>query len=374
MYQEHTDSGVGMSDYEDRHSYTGPLSSILGQPRVPSIQSMITIVQDGLRPSSNPIIKGLPRHFSSEVSSYERAIDRHNISHEPKKGNLSTDLVGESPDDISTTASSSTQQAMADYAVQSTDKTNHEPENLSLQRSNCQTESHTIENAAEDEVQRDHNTQERSTSPQPEMELSVATSSVPHSSEDEAVDLSEGSVDESSMSCLNDIGAQKEEILDRLMLHFYELFAGTTFAQYSGNNSSSPAVSSKQSAQPPGKAAKSSGRKRKSNERSEGDERGDEDEDKPSKRSRSLGDADRDESSSARRLACPYYKKHHGRFQPSRACAGPGWLTVHRLKYGLLDIFSYMPANPCVESIFIESTPCLYTVDAVTISLTMKHN
>jgi hypothetical protein len=63
MYQDHTDSGVGMSDYEKSHrqSYTGSRSSILEQPLVPSIHSMFTIAQDGPRPSSNSILQELPK-------------------------------------------------------------------------------------------------------------------------------------------------------------------------------------------------------------------------------------------------------------------------------------------------------------------------
>jgi hypothetical protein len=88
-----------------------------------------------------------------------------------------------------------------------------------------------IRSAAEDKAHFNHNIQGRSTSPQLVLETSVATPSALQSSEDEAVELSEQPVDGSSMSCSNDNGAQKEEILDRLVFHFYRLFACTTFAQ-----------------------------------------------------------------------------------------------------------------------------------------------
>lgn len=35
----------------------------------------------------------------------------------------------------------------------------------------------------------------------------------------------------------------------------------------------------------------------------------------------------------ARRLACPYFKHNPKRYQEERSCVGPGWRTVHRLKY-----------------------------------------
>jgi hypothetical protein len=336
LYQDHTDSGVGMSDYEKsrRQSYTGSRPSILDQRRVPSIQSMITVAQDRPRTSSNSTPQEVPRLLTQEIPSSDVAIERRNISHNHIKEEKIAHLSDETPDDF-TIVGSSTQQGPA------TDRSKHEIENWSPQRHDGHKESCMGRSAAEDEVQLIYNTQERSTSPQPVLRPPTATPSAPQSSEDEAVDMSESSIDGSSMPCLNDIGAQKEEILNRLMLHFYELFAGTTFAQCTSNSTLSPKISSKQSAQPPGTTDRATGRKRKSKDSSEGDEREDEDKDKPSKRPRGLGDADREENSLARRLACPYYKKHRGRFRPSRACAGPGWLTVHRLKYGLLDILRY---------------------------------
>jgi hypothetical protein len=331
------DSGVGMSDYANlsrRSSYTGSYSPIVEQQRGHFIKST---AKDRPRNDSESTPPELPRHLSPEVSSSEISAERRNITHDHNEKNQMTHLSEQSPDKFAT-ARFSTQQGLSDCAVQLTDTLKHKIENYDSQRHADQDESCMMKSAFEDEVQSTYNTQEKSTSPQPVLRPPGTTPSAPHSSEDEAIDLSEESIDGSSISCLNDIGAQKEEILNRLMLHFYELFAGTTFAQCTSNNSSSPTISSKQSAQTSGKAARSTGRKRKSKESSEGDEREDEDKDKSSKRPRGLGDADREENSLARRLACPYYKKNRGRFQPSRACAGPGWLTVHRLKYVLLNI------------------------------------
>lgn len=36
---------------------------------------------------------------------------------------------------------------------------------------------------------------------------------------------------------------------------------------------------------------------------------------------------------SSKRLACPYFKKDPGRYHTWRSCSGPGWETVHRIKY-----------------------------------------
>lgn len=34
-----------------------------------------------------------------------------------------------------------------------------------------------------------------------------------------------------------------------------------------------------------------------------------------------------------RRLACPYFKRNPQKYQQERSCSGPGWNTVHRIKY-----------------------------------------
>lgn len=38
---------------------------------------------------------------------------------------------------------------------------------------------------------------------------------------------------------------------------------------------------------------------------------------------------------SEKRFACPYYKNNPGKFRQKRTCCGPGWPTVHRVKYDL---------------------------------------
>jgi hypothetical protein len=50
------------------------------------------------------------------------------------------------------------------------------------------------------------------------------------------------------------------------------------------------------------------------------------------------GEEQRDEpqrmisASNPQRLACPFFKKDPSKYQESRGCPGPGWVTVHRLK------------------------------------------
>ncbi|KAM7203143.1 hypothetical protein V8F20_004085 [Naviculisporaceae sp. PSN 640] len=58
---------------------------------------------------------------------------------------------------------------------------------------------------------------------------------------------------------------------------------------------------------------------------------GHEDEDRDNKRSRPSG-FDISVESDLQRLACPFFKHNQSRYRMWRACPGPGWPTVHRIK------------------------------------------
>ena len=51
----------------------------------------------------------------------------------------------------------------------------------------------------------------------------------------------------------------------------------------------------------------------------------------PSPKRRGTGDS---ALSGSRLLACPFFKHNPARYQPLRACSGPGWGTISRVKYG----------------------------------------
>ncbi|KAH8719328.1 hypothetical protein GQ44DRAFT_809716 [Phaeosphaeriaceae sp. PMI808] len=151
-------------------------------------------------------------------------------------------------------------------------------------------------------------------------------------SEGEAVDMSEESLEGSSTGCINDLDTQKEQILDRLMVYFYELFAVTTFSTRNGGESCETSGASQQIERSSGINSRSTRKKRKSNERTDDDEAEEDEVDKRGKRQRRSSSSTNLESTNGKRLACPYFKHDHRKHHPSGACSGPGWFTIPRLK------------------------------------------
>lgn len=326
-YHDQPDSGIGISDLDDTHEEDhAPAPAISGQARVPSLQSMLGSSTCDYLTGTNPA-----RHESLTTLEADTAHGCHTLIHDRGLKSIIADDIGS--------------KAMKDGET-------------------------------EFEVQARHSMIKSPESSEPEMLLSREVTSVSRSPEDEAIDISEDSMDDSGLDSSMDIDKQKEETLDRLMLYFYDLFAYTQFSQHNGDNSSSPECSTnpKHTTQAPSRETRRSGRKRKSDESTERDEREDEDDDKPSKRARGTNESDILDTSAARRLACPYYKRNKGKHQPSRACAGPGWLAVHRLKYASILFQCLTVAKTCAGNIYIESTLCLYIVDVVTLPLKMKRN
>ncbi|KAH5305110.1 hypothetical protein HBI12_171720 [Parastagonospora nodorum] len=150
-------------------------------------------------------------------------------------------------------------------------------------------------------------------------------------SEDELLETTEDSLDDSSPGGALGIHAQKEEILDRLMVYFYQIFTATNDFKRHGEQSSTPSKHSKQSDDSSDHPTASRPKKRKSGDRDEGN-KDREDEGGGGKRRRESKNILNDKSEASKRLACPYFKRKPLNYQPKRACSGPGWLTVHRLK------------------------------------------
>ncbi|KAF2830185.1 hypothetical protein CC86DRAFT_403493 [Ophiobolus disseminans] len=151
-----------------------------------------------------------------------------------------------------------------------------------------------------------------------------------NSSDDEALDTTEESLGDSSPESISNVEAKKKEILDKLMVLFYEIFTATTVTTHGANGSPAPSRTSKQS-NASERGSKSNRKKRKSDERDDNDQQDEDEEDKSGKRQKNMDDSHASQAEGMR-LACPYYKRNHQKHQPSRACAGPGWPKVHRLK------------------------------------------
>jgi hypothetical protein len=183
------------------------------------------------------------------------------------------------------------------------------------------------------EIVKTHAPTEPITSDTPQTDEISSTAS---SCGDETLSMSEVSMDDTETDCVLQL---KEETLDRLMVCFYEIFAASGVSKCTGEGSSAPRGSSTQ-VDVAGQSQRRSGaasRKRKLDDRpTEGN--GDEEDDRTDKkRQRDPDGTDRTSSDSEKRLACPYFKRNPSRFQSSRACSGPGWLSVHRLKYDQTD-------------------------------------
>jgi hypothetical protein len=212
-------------------------------------------------------------------------------------------------------------------------------------------------------------------SPSPDILRSEETSSGSGFSGDETVDMTKELLAGSDNLCIDHLHAQKEEILTRLMVLFYEVFASTGFTSHIGGSRPSPPNGSRQVVSTSGRNGKSNGRKRKTVDRDD-DNQGEEDEGNPEKRRQLLVTPTPKNSGSGKRLACPYYKHNPHAQLPSRACSGPGWPSVHRLKFVLsLLLFLFgMLTNSCAGSTFTVNMPYCLIVDDVTPRSTMKRS
>jgi hypothetical protein len=161
---------------------------------------------------------------------------------------------------------------------------------------------------------------------------SVQNSSSANSSDDDAVNTTDESLDNDSPNTIISIDAQKEAILDRLMVYFHQIFAAAGDSTHRGERDGTPSKPPKQKNDLPHCPSTQVKGKRKSGDRDEGNHPDEDDEDFGRKRPRKQMFMAESAPESAKRLACPYFKRKPSRYQSRRTCSGPGWRTVHRLK------------------------------------------
>lgn len=127
------------------------------------------------------------------------------------------------------------------------------------------------------------------------------------------------------------IEAEKEAVLDRLMLRVYDMFSSTGYTTC-GENQSTASSSTNRSGTVEVKNCRQSTNHSATRRRGK-DENEDEHDDRPGKR-RNLQARSKDpEQKPQTMLACPYFKHEPHKRHPSGACCGPGWDSVHRIKY-----------------------------------------
>jgi hypothetical protein len=130
------------------------------------------------------------------------------------------------------------------------------------------------------------------------------------------------------------VDTYKEEMLDRLMIHFYDLFAAGGFTTRNGHTGSSSSSSPQQSIGVSQQHVETCGKKRTSDEmRRNGEQDDDGNEDGSRKHPKKLDGLAGPSQDQETRLACPYFKRDSHKHRTSRACSGPGFLTVAKVKY-----------------------------------------
>ena len=145
---------------------------------------------------------------------------------------------------------------------------------------------------------------------------------------------------------------QNLAVVNRLMRYFYawlnpSLGAGTRGHTHSSSTSTSPSAAPSSDdavATFSGDILGGHGLKRRREEPPGGNDDDPDEEHRRGKRPKRQGDA-KEIALSTRKLACPYYKREPSKYQNWRSCPGPGWDTVHRLKYDLEAIKSTAGTN-----------------------------
>ena len=132
---------------------------------------------------------------------------------------------------------------------------------------------------------------------------------------------------------LDRVDIPKKQLLDTLMVSFYDMF--DSYMGFIHRAESGSSIGSRQfstaSTNSLGKDSSRGGiRRRKGNQ---DDDLPEEDDDSNSrKRHKKPAKLEDTECASKRRLACPYFKHDPRRYLGLRSCPGPGWDTIHRLK------------------------------------------
>jgi hypothetical protein len=204
----------------------------------------------------------------------------------------------------------------------------------------CHESLHTIVSAGGDFEDRhtDSTTQEGHGSPHSTFTAVHSTRSC--GSESDNLEIMDGSSDDCEVDCAKDIAAQKDHILNHLMVHVYAMFSSAGSTNEHGHRSTSSSSPPKQAGGPSNTDSKSSAGKRSRDEANDCN-RDDDENDKSDKRRRIRnGSSNIDFEKIERRLACPYYKRDPQKGHLSGACCGPGWDSVHRIKYGLNIVVS----------------------------------
>jgi hypothetical protein len=163
--------------------------------------------------------------------------------------------------------------------------------------------------------------------------VSPRLSSISISGFSESISADGMSETSSSFSGDGELHTQKEQMLDRLMLRFYDIMnsAGVSCG-WNLSTENTPNVPTHQGSGSScqGTSSEKNG-KRKADSRKGNDEDENEDESSRKRPKQKQGTSESDVEDK-KKLACPYFKHNPMKYQNYRGCSGPGWNTVHRIK------------------------------------------
>lgn len=171
-------------------------------------------------------------------------------------------------------------------------------------------------------------------------EVNVEVTQLTHScdAKNEGVDIMNGSSDDCDMDVEEGVEDDKERVLNYLMVCVHDMFTLAESSDRPADANTSSSYSFRQTGESSTSGSDKSGRKRGRDE-STGDQDPNDENDKFKPRKRRQDEEDNENSKKLdRKLACPYYKHNPDKHHSSGACCGPGWDSVHRIKYGHIEL------------------------------------
>jgi hypothetical protein len=332
-YADHNDSAIGMTDFDDetmhfrpgtpveshfqntqlQYSYCG--SDPSQQQRVPSIQSVLH--QHPMQSAPQPLIHPHPLEEHVSPPSLRLHIKRSSslLSSISPEDDLALPMVKQAFEPGDTLGCDSAKV-----------RTSHVGKSKSLSQPSATTTPKSSEDHATQLIEKNTDLTGCS-SPRGKQHRSPASASSDSGTEN--TDSSEISLEISDVDRMQDVDLGKAEIIDRLMICFYDLFADPDFHthQCSGSSPSSSFGTSRHT--PSDGLKQTTGQKRKADNSNGSD--GPEDDQSDRKRRKGI-DGLRQQAKTEKRFACPYFKNNPQRARTSRACRGPGWTSVHWIK------------------------------------------
>jgi hypothetical protein len=168
----------------------------------------------------------------------------------------------------------------------------------------------------------------------PEVKLEAAQLIHPSEAESSTVETMAGSSDDCDTDMETDLEADGEHVLNHLMICVHDMFSLAASPNEFANASTSSLPAFRQSRESSTSGSNTAGRKRGRDD-TKGDRNSGDDENDKSKLPKITRSEEEDGISKKlrRKLACPYYKQDRHKHHSSGACCGPGWNSVHRIKY-----------------------------------------